>query len=165
LHVTQSSSSQVKYCQYCGKELPIEASFCLNCGKPTQMPLPLRYKTTFRRLVYFSILCLIFAFGLLIGFFRNPVIFFLGMLGIFGNIVVILHELLVVGKKPFCPKCNKNLASYPSDIRRCPYCANVLARSFKKFCVYCGSGMASDGTFCPNCGKGQLKPEVGRSIG
>ena len=40
LHVTQSSPSQVKYCQYCGKELTIEANFCLNCGKPVSPQTP-----------------------------------------------------------------------------------------------------------------------------
>jgi len=168
LHVTQSSPSQVKYCQYCGKGLTIDAKFCLDCGKPTpQPPLP-RHKMK----VWQFILGIILAYSAtitlgdllrrLFGFFLFP--FLLIVCTIF-LLIVFLYYILVARKKPSCPKCNKILPSYPSDMTHCPYCGNVLEPSFKKFCVYCGSGMASDGRFCPNCGKEQLKPEVGRSIG
>jgi len=167
LHVTQSGASQAKYCQYCGKGLTVDAKFCLDCGKPIpQTPLP-KHKIKVWYLILGVILAYIGAISLgstfsrLFGYVLTP--FFIVIITI---LVLILFLAILVGrKKPSCPKCDKILASYSSDMTHCPYCGNVLERSFKKFCVYCGSGMASDGIFCPNCGKRQLKPEVGRSIG
>jgi len=81
-------------------------------------------------------------------------------------VVLPLYYFQVVRKKPItselkapvstkiCPNCRGDLTSYPSDIRHCPYCGNVLP-SYRKHCVYCGSGMPSVGIFCPNCGKQQ----------
>jgi len=47
----QSKPSEDKYCQYCGKELPIGASFCLNCGIPIkpEMLIELQKKTRFQQ--------------------------------------------------------------------------------------------------------------------
>jgi len=169
LHVTQSSSSQARYCQYCGKELTIEANFCLNCGKPIpQTPLP-RYKikVSLKNILkvvayYIGLVLLADLFSPLFGFVPIPYFIAIGTMFL---LIVFLCYVFFLRKKPFCPKCDKILASYSSDMTHCPYCGNVLERSFKKFCVYCGSGIARDGRFCPNCGKQQLKPEVGGSIG
>lgn len=32
----QGKPSQAKYCQYCGKELPADATFCPSCGRPSK---------------------------------------------------------------------------------------------------------------------------------
>jgi len=36
----QGKPSQATYCQYCGRELPIDASFCSSCGSPSRPQKP-----------------------------------------------------------------------------------------------------------------------------
>ena len=92
--------------------------------------------------------------------------FYISTLGaiftLFSAFAIIRHKTITTELKApvstkVCPNCRGNLASYPSDIRHCPYCGYVLLW-YGKHCVYCGSEMASDGIFCPNCRKQQ--PEV-----
>jgi len=36
----QGKPSQATYCQYCGREIPIDASFCSSCGRPSRPQKP-----------------------------------------------------------------------------------------------------------------------------
>ena len=61
-----------------------------------------------------------------------------------------------------CQSCGAPLAGYAGDIIKCSYCgtdnalksenSEVYARD-DTFCVACGSPMADNADFCPNCGR------------